>query len=90
MPLLISSEDMEAVITGDFIHHPVQCSEPDWAEIGDWNVEQAATTRRQALARYATEGRLVLGSHFPRCPAGRVRASGAAWRFELVLGAAPK
>ena len=85
--LWIASEDSEAVITGDFIHHSVQCSEPEWAEVGDLDIELATTTRRQVLARYATDERLVLGSHFPTCPAGQIRPSGDVWRFAPVPGA---
>jgi glyoxylase-like metal-dependent hydrolase (beta-lactamase superfamily II) len=28
--LRVSSQGQEAVITGDLMHHPVQCGEPDW------------------------------------------------------------
>ena len=40
--LWIESAGERALVTGDFMHHPVQFAEPDWAEIGDADVEIAA------------------------------------------------
>ena len=49
--LWIESDGERALITGDFLHHPVQCAEPSWAEIGDDDVDQARGTRRAMLQR---------------------------------------
>jgi glyoxylase-like metal-dependent hydrolase (beta-lactamase superfamily II) len=77
----IESSGERALITGDFLHHPVQCEVPEWAEIGDENAEVARTTRRRMLTRAAETGALVCGTHFSTRPAGRVIAEGDAWRF---------
>ncbi len=82
--LWIESEGERALISGDFIHHPVQCAEPDWAEVGDFEIERARETRHRMLADAAAGGYLVVGTHFPTRPAGRVVAHGAAWRFVPV------
>ena len=82
--LWVESEGQSALISGDFIHHPVQCAEPTWAEIGDENAEEARETRRRLLSRAAERGVLFLGTHFPNHPAGRIRIDGDAWRFEPV------
>jgi len=82
--LWVTSEGERALITGDFLHHPVQFAEPDWAEIADADVEQARETRRRMIARAAETGALVLGTHFACRPAGRVMADGDRWRFEPV------
>jgi glyoxylase-like metal-dependent hydrolase (beta-lactamase superfamily II) len=79
--LWIESGDERAVITGDLMHHPVQCAVPAWAEIGDTDAEQARATRRAFLEDVARSGVLVVGTHFPARPAGRVVADGEAWRF---------
>jgi glyoxylase-like metal-dependent hydrolase (beta-lactamase superfamily II) len=79
--LWIESAGERALVSGDFLHHPVQCSLPDWAEVGDYDVEQARETRHRMLARVAGTGVLMLGTHFSGCPAGRVVADGDAWRF---------
>ncbi len=87
--LWIESAGEQALITGDFLHHPVQCAEPQWAEIGDYDVEQARATRRRMLAKAAASGALMLGTHFTGSPAGRVVAAGDVWRFEPVAVVAP-
>jgi glyoxylase-like metal-dependent hydrolase (beta-lactamase superfamily II) len=80
--LWISSAGELGLITGDFIHHPVQCREPGWSEIGDVDPDQARATRRQMLTRAAEHRALVVGTHFPTRSAGRVVTDGDAWRFE--------
>jgi glyoxylase-like metal-dependent hydrolase (beta-lactamase superfamily II) len=79
--LWVESRGERALLTGDFLHHPVQCAEPGWAEIGDEDAALARATRRRMFERAAATGALVLGTHFPNRPAGRIRADGAAWRF---------
>ncbi|MGZ4803707.1 MAG: MBL fold metallo-hydrolase [Acidimicrobiia bacterium] len=84
--LWIESAGERALISGDFLHHPVQCAEPQWAEVGDSDVEQARATRRRMLARAAETGALMLGTHFTGSPAGRVVADADVWRFVPVDG----
>jgi glyoxylase-like metal-dependent hydrolase (beta-lactamase superfamily II) len=83
----IESAGERALITGDFLHHPVQCAEPQWAEIGDYDIEQARSTRRRMLAKAEATGALMLGTHFTGSPAGRVVADDVVWRFEPVPSA---
>jgi glyoxylase-like metal-dependent hydrolase (beta-lactamase superfamily II) len=77
----IESGGATVLVSGDFLHHPVQCAEPSWAEIGDEDAGLARATRRAMLERAARTGALFLGTHFPTAPAGRVVADGATWRF---------
>jgi glyoxylase-like metal-dependent hydrolase (beta-lactamase superfamily II) len=77
----ISSKGAEAVITGDLMHHPVQCAEPRWASNFDVDAEAARATRRAFLERYRDGKTLVLGTHFAAPTAGRVVAAGAAFQF---------
>ena len=77
----IESEGEHALITGDFMHHPVQFAEPQLAEIADADVDVARATRARMLREMARTGALVLGTHFPSRPAGRVKADGDVWRF---------
>ncbi|HEV7762380.1 MAG TPA: MBL fold metallo-hydrolase [Acidimicrobiales bacterium] len=82
--LWVESEGQVALLTGDFLHHPVQCAEPSWAEIGDTDPDRARATRRGLLKRAADEEVLFLGTHFPTEPGGRVvpAPDGDAWRFQ--------
>jgi glyoxylase-like metal-dependent hydrolase (beta-lactamase superfamily II) len=83
----IRSGGQDAVITGDLMHHPIQCSEPDRLVKFDSDATMARETRRRFLACCAADRSLVLGTHFAHPTAGRVVAAGAAWRFEVLADA---
>lgn len=78
----IVSRGEEAVITGDLMHHPVQCAQPGWASRFDVDAEAARRTRLEFLNRHAGRPVLVLGTHFATPTAGRIVRDGAAFRFE--------
>jgi glyoxylase-like metal-dependent hydrolase (beta-lactamase superfamily II) len=80
----IRSRGAEAVITGDLMHHPVQCGEPHWRNAFDVDAERARRTRRAFLADCAASGVLVFGTHFATPTAGRVVADGDAFRFVVA------
>lgn len=80
----ISSGGEEAVITGDLMHHPIQCSEPDWANHFDVDAQAARQTRRDFLHRYSDRPVLVLGTHFAPPTAGWIVASENVWRFDVT------
>lgn len=82
--LWIHSGGERAVVTGDLIHHPVQCAHPEWAEIADADIEQARQTRHAFLRDVALGRSLVFGTHFPSSPAGHVVPYEDAWRFAPV------
>lgn len=84
--LWIEADGEVALISGDFVHHPVQCAYPHWAEIADADIELARETRRAMFADACERGVLFIGTHFATRPAGRVVAQGDAWRFEPVDG----
>jgi glyoxylase-like metal-dependent hydrolase (beta-lactamase superfamily II) len=88
--LWIESDGAVALVTGDFLHHPVQCAEPAWAEVADENRELARQTRRAFLRSASERHALFLGTHFPSLPAGRVVADGGAWRFVPERGRATR
>ncbi|MFN0123437.1 MAG: MBL fold metallo-hydrolase [Blastocatellia bacterium] len=79
----ISSEGADAVITGDLMHHPVQCGEPDWGSNFDTDTMAARRTRREFLARYADGPVLTLGTHFAAPTGGYIKRDGDAWKFEV-------
>lgn len=76
--------DEVGLISGDFVHHPVQRAVTEWAEIGDSDADEARVTRRRMLDAAASTGALFIGTHFPTRPAGRVVVDGDAWRFVPV------
>jgi glyoxylase-like metal-dependent hydrolase (beta-lactamase superfamily II) len=77
----IRSQGAEAVITGDLMHHPVQCADPNVCSNFDADRAQALATRVRFLREQADRDVLVLGTHFAAPTAGRVVSDGAAWRF---------
>ena len=80
----LRSDDAEAVITGDLMHHPVQMAEPEWATPFDTDAESARTTRREFCTRYADSAVAVLGTHFNHPTVGRIVRHGDAWRFRVT------
>jgi len=79
----IASRGEDAVITGDVMHHPVQCAEPGWRSNFDVDADAARRTRLDFLARYADRPVLVLGTHFAAPTAGRIVRDGDVWRFDV-------
>ncbi|MEP7244304.1 MAG: MBL fold metallo-hydrolase [Gammaproteobacteria bacterium] len=78
----IQSRGADAIITGDIMHHPVQCAVPDKQVNFDEDKPLACRTRREFLGRYDSRRALVIGSHFAEPTAGWIEASGETWRFE--------
>ena len=80
----IKSGGQQAVVTGDLMHHALQCREPDWSTIFDWDAKEAAASRRGFLGSVADTGTLILPIHFPNPTTGRVRADGTRFRYDFV------
>ena len=55
--LWLERQGERALITGDFLHHPAQCAEPEWAEVGDHDPDQARATRRRMFDARGDERR---------------------------------
>ena len=77
----ISSKGQEAVITGDLMHHPVQCAYPDWDNGFDSDGPMAKKTRRAFCEKYADSNVLVFGTHFATPSCGKIYKHGDAFRF---------
>lgn len=79
----ISSQGQEALITGDFVHHPCQMARPEWAATVDYDQTQSTRTRREVFGRLAGTAILVIGTHFAGVTAGRVIRDGDVFRLEV-------
>ncbi len=79
----IASRGEEALITGDFLHHPCQIAHPEWSSTADWNPDQAHHTRLRMYEELAGKPVLVLGTHFAGATAGRIVRDGAVFRLEV-------
>jgi glyoxylase-like metal-dependent hydrolase (beta-lactamase superfamily II) len=79
----ISSAGHEAIITGDFVHHPCQMAHTGWASHFDYDKAQSSATRRRMFEDFARDQTLVIGTHFAAPTAGRVVKDGEAFRFQV-------
>jgi len=80
----IRSGGERAVVTGDLFHHALQCREPQWSTIFDWDPKQAIESRRRFFGEVAGTGLLLLPIHFPNPTVGRLEADGERFRYSFV------
>ena len=78
----IRSEGEEALITGDFLHHPCQFTHPEWASTADFDKDAATQTRQRMFGALCDQPTLVIGTHFAAPTAGHVVAHGSTWRLQ--------
>ena len=71
--VLINSKKKRALITGDFIHHPVQMTNTDWCSPADYDKKQAQQTRETLLEKYVNQDILIIGTHFSSPTAGHIK-----------------
>jgi glyoxylase-like metal-dependent hydrolase (beta-lactamase superfamily II) len=79
--LRIASAGEEALITGDFMHHPCQIARPDWSSTADSDPAAASATREHMLAHLADAPVLVIGTHFAGRTAGHIVRDGDTFRL---------
>jgi len=80
----IRSKGQHAVVTGDLMHHALQCREPHWSTIFDTDREMAEKSRRNFLGKVAGTSTLLLPIHFPSPTVGRIAADGERFRYTFV------
>ncbi|HYZ40210.1 MAG TPA: MBL fold metallo-hydrolase, partial [Stellaceae bacterium] len=68
----IASRGEEALITGDFMHHPCQIARPEWSSTADSDPAAARAIRERMLTGLAGAPILVIGTHFAGRTAGHV------------------
>ena len=81
--VMINSRGEQALITGDFMHHPCQIAHPEWDTLADSDPEQGIRTRRIMFERLAGTPVLVIGTHFAGATAGRIVRDGEAFRLDV-------
>jgi glyoxylase-like metal-dependent hydrolase (beta-lactamase superfamily II) len=70
----VRSAGKQALITGDFVHHPCQLTRIDWASSADYDGVQAQRTRERLFASYAGQDVLIIGTHFATPSAGYIKS----------------
>jgi glyoxylase-like metal-dependent hydrolase (beta-lactamase superfamily II) len=81
--LAIASRGEEALITGDFLHHPCQMAGLGWSSGFDHDPAEAERTRRAMFERLVGTRVLVIGTHFAGATAGRIVRDGDAYRLAV-------
>ena len=79
----IASRGEEALITGDFMHHPCQIARPEWSSTADSDPLLARRTRERMLTGLAGTRTLVIGTHFAGRTTGHVVRDGDAFRLAV-------
>jgi len=82
MSICLASQGQRGVVTGDLIHNPVQCLEPQWKMRADFDADRAIATRKTFLDTYCESDVVVCATHFPEPSFGRVTPRGDAFWFE--------
>lgn len=77
----IKSKGEDALITGDFIHHPCQFAHPEWSSAFDSDPVQSVQTRLEMFDKYADTPILIIGTHFATPTAGHLKRDGDVYRF---------
>ncbi len=80
----IRSKGQHAVVTGDMMHHALQCREPQWSTIFDTDADEAARSRTKFLGQIADTATLVLPIHFPTPTVGRVTKLAKGFDYKFV------
>ncbi len=79
----ISSRGEEALITGDFMHHPCQIAHPEWSTNADSDRAQGIRTRLTMFEQLAGTPTLVIGTHFAGATAGHIVRDGDTYRLDV-------
>ncbi|MEM7206346.1 MAG: MBL fold metallo-hydrolase [Pseudomonadota bacterium] len=77
----LSSGEQHAVMFGDVMHTPAQCTHPQWHFASDWNPEMAQQTREGFLEEHADRETLILTGHFPSPSIGHIKTAERNYRF---------
>jgi glyoxylase-like metal-dependent hydrolase (beta-lactamase superfamily II) len=81
--VMIESRGEQAMITGDFMHHPCQIAHPEWSTLADSDPAQGIETRQMIFQSLAGTPVLVIGTHFAGATAGRIVRDGETYRLDV-------
>jgi glyoxylase-like metal-dependent hydrolase (beta-lactamase superfamily II) len=79
--VIVESKGESAMITGDFIHHPIQFHDPGLVSPFDVDNTAAVATRRRVFGEYAGTPTLIIGTHFASPTAGKLVRDGDGYRL---------
>ena len=71
------------MITGDFMHHPIQFHDPGLFISADVDNNAAIAIRRRVCAEYVDIPMLIIGAHFAGPTAGKLVRDGDGYRLHV-------
>jgi glyoxylase-like metal-dependent hydrolase (beta-lactamase superfamily II) len=80
----VGKPGVDAVITGDMIHSPLQARYPEIGMMSDFDSMQAGVSRRELFGRFCDTSTLMCTAHFPSPSSGRI----VRWRDAFDFAAA--
>jgi glyoxylase-like metal-dependent hydrolase (beta-lactamase superfamily II) len=81
--VVVGSPQASVVLSGDIMHTPLQCAEPQLNSCFCVDAERARTTRRRFLETFADSPVMVIPAHFPTPTAGWIRSHDGSFRFHF-------
>ncbi len=84
MQIHLNGGSDHAVMSGDVIHHPIQCAAPWLSNAADFDPRAALATRVKLLEQLADTPSILLTGHFPAPTAGQVISRGSAFKFVFL------
>jgi glyoxylase-like metal-dependent hydrolase (beta-lactamase superfamily II) len=81
--LVVESEGVKAIITGDMTHNPLQIADPELSSMFDTDPDAARVTRREVFPEWADGTTLVIGTHFGSPTAGTMSPDGDGFRLNV-------
>ena len=81
--VVVESNGEAAMITGDFIHHPIQFHDPNICTPFDVDNNMALATRWRTFEQFADTPTLIIGTHFAGPSAGKLVRDGAGYRLDV-------
>jgi len=81
--VMVGSPQASVVLSGDIMHTPLQCSEPQLNSCFCVDATISRATRRRFLETFADSPVMVIPAHFPTPTAGWIRSHDGSFRFHF-------
>ena len=81
--VVVRSQQASVVLSGDIMHTPLQCAEPQLNSCFCVDAETARATRRRLLESFADSPVMIIPAHFPTPTAGWIRSQGGSFHFHF-------
>ena len=79
----VGSPQPSVVLSGDIMHTPLQCAEPQLNSCFCVDAEMARATRLRFIETFADRPVMIIPAHFPTPTAGWIRSQDGSFRFRF-------